>query len=262
LKSQDLSRDTILTALKNALQPIEGVNAMWEGGAIGWGRFDEWSDIDLQVDVDDPIFDLALQKIMDTLASLSPVDLRYDVQQPTSHGHFQTFIRLKNTSPYLVLDMVVMKHSNQEKFLEREIHGEPVIHFDKTGMLQANPFDREALLSAILKRLQRLPIIFELNQVFVKKEINRGHGIEAISYYFAATIRPLMEALRLRYYPLHYDFQTRYVYDELPQSVLEQLEPLYFPQDLNDLAQKRQFAEELFFQTLREIDPGTIQSTL
>ena len=142
MKKELLSRKEILAALKNKLEPLADVNAMWEGGAVCFDRFDEWSDIDLQFDVNDDFYDEALKIIMDTLEALGPIDLRYDLPQPTSHGHFQTFIRLKSTSPFLLLDMVVMKHSNEEKFLEKEIHNEPVVHFDKLGMLTANTLNK------------------------------------------------------------------------------------------------------------------------
>ena len=48
-----LTRSAILTTLRQALEPLPYVHAMWEGGAAAFGRVDEWSDIDLQVDADD-----------------------------------------------------------------------------------------------------------------------------------------------------------------------------------------------------------------
>ncbi|MBF8284247.1 MAG: Nucleotidyltransferase protein, partial [Anaerolineales bacterium] len=41
-----ITRSSILTALRAALEPLPYVHAIWEGGAAAFGRVDEWSDCD------------------------------------------------------------------------------------------------------------------------------------------------------------------------------------------------------------------------
>jgi len=96
---------------------------MWEGGAASFDRVDEWSDIDLQVDVEDERVDDVMELAGQVLAELSPIELQFALPQPTWHGHSQTFFWLHNAGPYLLVDFVVMKHSIPTKFLEYEIHG-------------------------------------------------------------------------------------------------------------------------------------------
>ena len=48
-----LTRREILAALVRTFEPLPFVYAMWEGGAAAFNRTDEWSDIDVQFDVDD-----------------------------------------------------------------------------------------------------------------------------------------------------------------------------------------------------------------
>jgi hypothetical protein len=43
----EITHQDILTGLRQALEPLPYVNAMWEGGAAAFHRVDEWSDIDL-----------------------------------------------------------------------------------------------------------------------------------------------------------------------------------------------------------------------
>ena len=45
-----LTRAEILVTLRAALEPLPYTHALWEGGAAAFGRVDDWSDIDLQVD--------------------------------------------------------------------------------------------------------------------------------------------------------------------------------------------------------------------
>jgi len=69
----------------------------------------------------------------------------------------------------------------------------------------------------------------------VLKELNRGNLVEAVGYYHAYTLRPLLNALNMRYRPVRQGFGVRYVYYELPAEVVARLEPLYVPAGLADL---------------------------
>jgi predicted nucleotidyltransferase len=46
-------RQQVIELLHGALEPLAWVNAAWLGGSDAFGRADELSDVDLQVDVDD-----------------------------------------------------------------------------------------------------------------------------------------------------------------------------------------------------------------
>jgi predicted nucleotidyltransferase len=46
-------REQVVEVLRAALEPLAFVNAAWLGGSDAFGRADELSDVDLQVDVDD-----------------------------------------------------------------------------------------------------------------------------------------------------------------------------------------------------------------
>ena len=111
------TRESILGALQRAIEPQPWAKAMWEAGSVAFGRADEWSDIDLQICVDDdfvaPVFELVEQ----TLLTLAPIELKYELPQPTWHGHAQTFYQLHGPSPFLLIDLAVVKLSAPEKFL-------------------------------------------------------------------------------------------------------------------------------------------------
>ena len=251
-----VTRDRLLSALQGRLEPLDYVHAMWEAGAIAFGRVDEWSDVDLQIVVDDDRVEDAFAAVESALEPLSPVDATFRFPEPVWHGHSQAFYRLRDASPYLLLDLVVMKRSNENRFLQFEIHGRPFVYFDKSGVVVPEAFDADAMCEKIRHRIEGLRARFDMFQVMVTKEIERGNPIEAAAYYQGATLRPLVEMLRILYAPVRHDFHTRYVYHELPEDVLGRLDPLFFPRDVDDLAEKRRAAQAWFHELEAAVGAG------
>jgi hypothetical protein len=248
-----LSREAILAAIRAAVEPKPFVNAMWEGGAASFGRLDAYSDIDLQLDVEDDHVTEVVAMVDATLAALSPIDLRYELPQPTWHGHHQVFYRLADAGRFLLVDFVVMRQSNAKKFLEREIHGQPLVHFDRKNVTAAPVFDREALAQRLRSREASLRTTFDLFQSLVEKEVLRGNGAEAVAFYHAFTLRPLVEVLRIRHCPARHDFHLRYIRHDLPKDVAPRVERLAFATDLGDLESKWREAGRWF----RELTAGS-----
>lgn len=251
-----VTRDRLLATLRERLEPIEYVHAMWEAGAIAFGRVDEWSDVDLQIVVDDDRVEDAFGAVESALEELSPIDATFRFPEPVWHGHSQAFYRLRDASPYLLLDLVVMKLENEGRFLQFEIHGRPFVYFDKSGVVVPEAFDGAAMSQKIRSRIEGLRARFEMFQVMVTKEIERGQPIEAVAYYHGMVLRPLVEMLRILHAPVRHDFYTRYVYHEFPRKVVERLEPLFFLGDTRDLAAKRREAELWFSELALEVGEG------
>jgi len=196
------------------------------------------------------------------ITTTDEIDLRFRVPEPAWHGHSQVIWRLKNASPFLFLDIAVMKKSSKDKFLQYPIHGKPLVHFDKIGVVQGDPVDPNVYLEQMKKRLEVLKTQFELFQVLVLKELNRGNDMEALSYYLGYTLRPLVEALRTKYTPWHYRFFTTYIYYEMPQEITRRLHRLYFVGDADALRKCREEAETWFRETVRAIDLEDLRKTL
>jgi hypothetical protein len=250
-----LNREIILSTLKAALEPYNYIHAMWEGGAAAWKRIDEWSDVDLQLDVDDNRVTDTVLAVEAALQSLTTISLKYEIPQPAWHGHWQSFYVFEDASPFLALDLAILKHSSKNKFLESPIHGKAIVHFDKSNVTSdaSNPFNRDTFLSQIKARLDVLPVVFEIFQSLTLKELNRGNTIEAMQYYHNFTLRPLIEVLRIKYNPIHYNFHTRYVHYELPAEVVKRLESLYFLSNGDDLRHKHEQAGTFFRDVLKSV---------
>lgn len=248
-----LKRSVVLKALQERLEPLDYVLAMWEGGAAAFGRVDEWSDIDVQFVVEDGRAEDAFVVIEQTLAELSPIDLKLRTPSLPWPGIFQWFYRLQDGGPYLLIDTAVIDRSAPEKLLQPEIHGWAVFHFDKIDVAASVPaWDARDWEERLVERRQFLRVNFDMFQSLTLKELNRGNWLEAFGFYQAYTLRPLVEALRMRYAPTRYNFHTRYVYYELPPQIVQRLEGLYFVRSGEEIGQKRQEAEAWFHELMSE----------
>lgn len=251
-----VTREDILAAVRRAVEPLDFVHAMWEGGAVANGRLDEWSDIDLMVDAEDEHVNEVFDAVDRAFEELSGIELKYRMREPTWHGHSQALYRVEGSSPFHMVDFCVVWHSKEDKLLGLERHGTPVVHFDKSGTVVSPPLDRDALSARLRQRLAAIRVMFDLTQIMTEKEIHRGNGIEAMAYYQGLTLRPLVEALRMRHDPLKFDYQTRYVYEDLPREDVERLETLYFIKDLDDLRGKLKTAGDWFHETMEALGDG------
>jgi hypothetical protein len=106
--------------------------------------------------------------------------------------------------------------------------------------------DETEINKKLLKRLQQLQIRFEIFQVLVEKELNRGNAIEAFGFYYGYTLHPLIEALRIYYTPYRPGFSYRYIHYDLPKDELAWLEPLFFVRDETELRAKWLLAGQKF----------------
>jgi len=253
MKEESITRKNIIDALITTLEPLDYVNALWEGGAAGFNRVDKWSDLDLHVDVADEHVEDTFESIEKAILTLSEIELKFRLPEPTWHGHSQAFYRLKNASPFLFLDIVVLKQSTKDKFLQFKIHGKPIAHIDKTGVVKNDPPDQESFLNKIGKRLESLKNTFPLFQALTLKELNRGNDITAFGFYMQFTYRPLVEVLRIKYYPLHFNFYTSYVHYDLPPEVVKHLHSLCFVANSEDLRKYQAEADAWFWEVVESI---------
>src|SRR6185295_17891714 len=110
--------------------------------------------------------------------------------------------------------------------------------FDKGNWLRRKPLDEGALSVLRNRRYRELQMWFPMSQVFVRKAILRGKHFEAVGAFWAYTLRPLSDLLRMRYCPARWDFGVRYLDRDLPPAVYDQVRDLALVRDLADLEVK------------------------
>jgi predicted nucleotidyltransferase len=249
-----VGRADIVAALRAALEPVPGARAMWEAGSAAFGRADAWSDLDLYVLAEDDAVEAVITAADEALRALSRIAARRRLPEPTWHGHSQVFVRLADAPEHLVVDLVVLHRSVPERFLERERHGVPIVCFDRYGEITAVPLDRAAFAAATARRLESLGHEFALFQGFVRAEVARGDALAALGAYRAYTLRPLLEAVRMRHCPERYDYGPKYSRHDLPPEVVARLEHLFFVPGIEDIADRHAEAEAWFAETVAALE--------
>jgi predicted nucleotidyltransferase len=252
-----MTREIIIQRLVDVLEPLDYVYAFYEGGAAAFRRIDEWSDLDLYIVVDDGKVQETFVAVEKALETLSPIAQKLDVPQLPWPGVSQAFYMLQQTSKYLLIDLAILKLNSSEKFLEPSVHGKVIFHLNKI-QLKTPQLDKREFTNKLRQRMERLKVRFTMFNIFVQKEINRGNTLEAIDLYLNLTLGSLVEVLRIRYMPLHYDFRMRYVHYELPHDTILKLESLYFVRDEKDLQEKYDEATEWFQKAISEISHRTL----
>lgn len=247
---ESVGREKIISALRAALEPLPPVLAMWEGGSAAFGRADAWSDLDLYVLAEDEAVEAVLEAVEQALAGLGPVAARWRLPEPTWHGHAQVFYRPAAAPEHLVVDLVVLRRSVPERFLDEERHGLPVVYFDRTGEIVPRPLDRAAFAAEAVQRLDVLRRQFALFQGFVRAEVARGDAMAALQAYRAYTLRPLLDAVRMQYCPERYDYGPKYSRRDLPPEVTARLERLFYVPDLPGIPERQAEAEAWFAETV------------
>jgi hypothetical protein len=241
-------RSRIATAVTEALRPLPTVLAGWEGGSAAFGKVDAYSDIDLGYLVaDDVPFERLYEVAERALQTVSPI--------VSSHTPLKgRYYKLKDGGDFLLVDLIFSRVGDSDHQLEIERHGVRVPLFDKGEWLRPRSVDEGALAIKRDARYRELQTWFPMSQVFVRKAILRGQQVEAVNAFWAATLKPLAELLRMRYCPVRWDFGVRYLDRDLPPAVYAQFRDLVFVRDLGELEERLALATAWGARLLLELE--------
>ena len=249
-----LSRERLTSALVEALEPQPWTDALWEGGSAAFGRLDEWSDLDLCLQVEPGRREDGLAAAREALLGLSPIEVEWRVPEPAWHGHSQCFWRLEAAGEFLVVDFAVLERGSTERFLETERHGRALALFDKGEWVRPEPLDRDSLRRRIAARADSLRRTWRLFRKLALKEARRGRSLEAAAFWQSHVLRPLVALLRMRHSPERHDFGFRQVHEDLPAAIVAELEALTWPAGPEALPALLERAEALFERTLAGLE--------
>lgn len=262
LSTSPSMREQIIAQMITSLQPLDHVISFWEAGSAATGLLDAHSDLDLQLVVQDGTVEETAQEVEAALARVRPVELRYEIPSPTWHGNWQAFYRLRDTDPYLLIDLMIMEARQTNRFLEPEMHGIPIVYFDKQSLVSAAPVDPFSFAARLKGRLAALEYPFALFHPFVDKELARGRFIDAFHFYHGILLTRLIEALRILYAPWRHNFGARYLHKELPPDLYTQVERLFYVASPDDLRAKKALLLDLFADTLAQVKSLDLEAHL
>ena len=248
-----MTRDEIIEHLTDKLKNDSLVYAFWLEGADAQDRTDEYSDIDIWLDVEDGHESETLNKIEIILSELGKVDFSYEVKHP--HPKIkQGFFHIEGTSEFLIIDVCVQSHSRVFWYTEGFQDEKAKVIFDKDNVIKYKPMNQQEFEKETSARIAELKKTFPFFQTLVKKSANRGNFLEALGSYHEKILNPLVEILRIKYQPTKKDFYLKDISRDIPKKLLTELEDLYKIDSLDDIKTKGQKAEELFFDSIKEVE--------
>ena len=247
---REITAEMLTAKLQAAFEPLEQVDAMWLGGSKAFGRDDEFSDLDVQFEVDGEWIEQGFELVERVLTEVSAISARNRMADPTWHGMSQCFYQLADAPEHLMIDLCMRVRGKRDspQFNEIEIHGNPVILFDKTGCVNPLHIDMDEQKAKAAARVPYVAEHYRLYRHLPDKELRRGNAVDALNFYNQMVLATLMRLLRIRHDPARYDWGSRYLKHHLPADVYARLEALYFVADSDDLERKyrqcREWIEE------------------
>jgi hypothetical protein len=252
-----VTRDAIIDAVRAATEGQSWAIALWQGGSASFGRLDAWSDVDLGLGVEDGRVVDGFTAIEAAIGALSPITLTWEAS-PATDSKPQRYYRLRDADPFLIVDVAVLPRCTPptERFVERRRHGEPLVLFDRGGFTADVMPDPDRWRARLRARLAWLTGRVGALSGLAIKSVHRGELAEAVAFYHAFTLRPLVEVLRMRHDPWRFDYDVRYLRFDVPEH--EDLYPLWFPRDPDDLLAKKEQAEAWFYAEVARLDVDAI----
>jgi hypothetical protein len=248
-----MTRDKIIKYLADKLKNNSFVFAFWLEGADAHNRVDEYSDIDMWIDVEDTHESEIFSEIEVILSELGKIDFAHEINHPHPKIR-QKFFHLEGMSEFLIIDICLQSHSRVFWYTEGFQDEKAKIIFDKTNVVKYKAINQQEFDEKISTRIKELKKIFLFFQAWVKKYVNRENFLEALGSYHEKILQPLVEILRIKHQSTKNDFYLKDISKDIPKKLLSDLEDLYKITSIEDIKTKSQKAKELFFSTIKEIE--------
>jgi len=245
-------RDTIINLLKKELSTYPFIHALWLEGADAHSRADEYSDMDIWIDTDDNHIEDAFVALEDTLKTLGGIDKKV-VQKHDSDEISQRFYHLEGTSPFLLLDVCIQKHSRNITLNENNTDEKVVILFDKDNVLRFTNAIYATESVQTKERIREINDAFAILRPKVEKHIKRGHFLSALHAYHQYVLEPLVALMRLQADPTKKDFYLKHIEQDLPAIDVQMLSELFTVSTLEELQQKLDEVERILLGRIKKL---------
>ena len=245
-----ISRDQIIDQISTSARDNPLVYACWLEGADATDTVDEYSDVDIVLDVEDGSEETVFLDLEDALSKIGRLDYRCETAPPDDSKLRHRVYHLEGTPETLFLDIVVQSHSRDVEFIRQNAAEQPKVVFDKANAIRFRDVDEAQLVRALRGRLGHLERVFA-QRSRVTKYVKRGKFLEAVGYYHRYLLGPLIEVLRIRYTPLTVDYGVVHISDHLPGALVSELEDLFKVGTVEEISEKVVRASEIFEETAR-----------
>lgn len=249
-----INRNQIVEKLKERLELLDFIYALWLEGADASGMVDEYSDIDFWVDFEDEYENEAYEAVENALTEVASLDYKYVMK----HNHpkiRQRIYHLSGSSEYLMVDFCWQLHSrprNECEYIKGNLVEAAKVIFDKANVVKFVDFNPAEFEGWNSTRLAECRYRYTQHSR-VQKYVLRGQYLEAYAYYNRYVLEPLIDLLRITYTPVNANYYLIHISHHIPKDDLKKLE--YFAQlsSLEDIAKRIPQAEKWFDELLESL---------
>lgn len=248
-----IKREDIIAHLKQELIHLPYIHALWLEGADANLMVDDYSDIDIWVDVEDANLEESFTAVEEALGRLAPLDYCY----VTCHEHpkiRQRFYHLEGSSPYLMIDFCWQLHSRDQIYYYTGSRIEQaLVVFDKSSVIRFQDFSWTDHAGHFVRLIEDASFRYD-QLIRVDKYLKRGLWPEARLYYEHYVIEPLVILLRILYTPTHTDYGLIHISSHLPAEQVDKLEALLHVADFAAIEAAIPEAKLYFYDLLKQIE--------
>jgi hypothetical protein len=251
---RNINREKIISLIKDRFINMYQVHAYWLEGADGLNAVDEYSDIDIWLDVEDGYEEYIFKIAEEELSKLGKLDFKFNVD----HKHpkiQQNYYHIEGTSEYLIIDFCIQSHSrdkNEVRFVKGDILEFPKVIFDKADVISILVKDEEIDLSLIQNSIKEIESKY-MQHSRVIKYVERNNYPEAFIYYLKYVADPLVELIRLKYTPKYSYLHLIHISNHIPKEDVRLLEGYYKINSLEDIRSSTIRAKETCAKLIKEI---------
>lgn len=249
-----INSEIIIKRLKEELEPLQYVHAMWLEGADAIGQADEYSDIDIYIDIEDEYEQEAINKVENILSRVSEIDYKHVM----NHGHpklRQRIYHLKGSSEYLMIDFCWQLHSRDKEeyvYIKGNTIEAAKVIFDKSEVIRYKDYKENDYKSFNTEAFEDCKYRYS-QHCRVTKYIHRGMYLEAYAYYNKYVLEPLIHVLRMIYTPAHAHYYLIHISQHLPKIEVEKLQFFAQISTLKDIEDRIPLAEIWFSDLVKRL---------
>lgn len=248
-------RNIIINVIKDKFINMDEVHAYWLEGSDSLDAVDEYSDIDIWMDVEDGYEDMIFRLAEEEFLKLGNLDFKFSLNHSHPKIH-QNYYHIEGTSEYLIIDFCIQSHSrdrDEVKFVEGDILEFPKVIFDKSGVITIVKNDEQIDKSLIRDIINEIEGKYKQHSRVIKY-VERKNYPEAFIYYLKYVADPLVQLMRIKHTPKYHYLHFIHISNHIPEDEVKRLEYYYQISSLDDIRTRTTEAKETCIRLIDEVE--------
>lgn len=230
-----MDRLTFSQQFNTYLQSINGVIAIWEAGSAATNQLDTYSDLDLSILCQVDQVEGVIKSVLEYLQTHHGIKHQFRMPEPTWHGFSQCFIEIENMPELFYLDIVFIKETLKDWFLESDRHGIAQVWYDPSNRYHTTKSTEEDIHNRVRRVYKQATAIDFLTELEFLKALKRKSYTDAFVYHFQYLNRHLIPLLNILHRKEKCDFGIRYINRDYPKMDFEKIQALLIVTSIEEI---------------------------